>query len=82
MCLVSRRWLGHREPENRGREQGDAKLGCLSFRLTSGVQDVRLRVALLVAASAVNIFKPNNIVFGEIGTRLHLNEKGRNLPRI
>ena len=39
-------------------------------------------LALLVAASAVNIFKPNNIVFGEIGTRLHLNEKGRNLPRI
>ena len=28
-CLVSRRWLGHWEPGNRGREQGDAKLGLL-----------------------------------------------------
>ena len=34
-------------------------------------------LALLVATSAVHIFKPNNVVFGEIGTRLHLNEKGR-----
>ena len=81
MCLVSRRWLGHREPENRGREQGDAKLA-LVIPAEVGGPGCSLALALLVAASAVNIFKPNNIVFGEIGTRLHLNEKGRNLPRI
>ena len=78
MCLVSRRWLGHREAENRGREQGDL----LVIPAEVGSPGCSLARALLVAASAVNIFKPNNIVFGEIGTRLHLNEKGRNLPRI